>query len=333
MVKQKVVVLGTGGTIAGMAVRAEVNAAYVAAQRSVAELLQGLPATLPFHGEIVSEQVAQIDSKDMNLAVWQQLLRRCRYWLAQPEVQGLVITHGTDTLEETAYFLHATLTADKPIVLTCAMRPANAPDADGPRNLFDALALAGHPGAHGVMAVCAGTIHGAVDVQKVHPTRLDPFSSGEIGPLGHVMQGTVKQIRSWPCAATMWSSQALDNLSGMSALPRVEIVWSHADVCGATVDALVAPDVARRFGAEPVRGLVVAATGNGSIHTDLEAALCRVRAGGVRVVRATRCWEGRITALTGEVIPDAQELPAVKARVALALELARQVDDTDKQLR
>lgn len=326
MGKQKMVVLGTGGTIAGMAVSTQANSAYVAAQRPVAELLRGLPEVPEFDDEIVSEQVAQIDSKDMTLAVWQQLLQRCRYWLARPEVRGVVITHGTDTLEETAYFLQSVLAADKPVVLTCAMRPANAPDADGPGNLSDALVLAGYPGVHGVMAVCAGTIHDAMDVQKVHPTRLDPFSSGEIGPLGHIEQGRVQQIRSWPSAATPWSSQEIDNLSQLAGLPRVEVVWSHAAACGATVDALVAPAVARNFGGEPVRGLVVAATGNGSIHLDLEAALRRAQAAGVRVVRATRCWEGYITALAGEVIPDAQGLSIAKARIALALELARQAE-------
>lgn len=108
-------VLGTGGTIAGTAA-SPTDRAYVAAQKGVAELLAGLP--LPQSFELVSEQVAQIDSKDMDLGVWQALLRRCQHWLAQPEVQGLVITHGTDTLEETAYLLQAVLAPTKPVVLT-----------------------------------------------------------------------------------------------------------------------------------------------------------------------------------------------------------------------
>src|SRR5512139_2308283 len=134
---EKIVVLGTGGTIAGTATGAGDSRNYRAAQLAVGELLAGLPR--PGGCEVLSEQVAQVDSKDMDLAVWQQLLQRCLHWLAQPEVRGLVITHGTDTLEETAYLLQTVLAPRKPVVLTCAMRPATALDADGPQNLLDAL--------------------------------------------------------------------------------------------------------------------------------------------------------------------------------------------------
>lgn len=311
-------VLGTGGTIAGTAA-SPTDRAYVAAQKAVADLLAGLP--LPTAFELVSEQVAQIDSKDMDQTVWQALLRRCQHWLAQPEVQGLVITHGTDTLEETAYLLQAVLAPAKPVVLTCAMRPANAIDADGPQNLLDAFAVAAEPDACGVVAVCAGRVHSALDVQKVHTWQLDAFSSGEAGDLGQVVQGRLVSLRDWPQGLVKYAPDAIEKIANLAAWPRVEIVLSHAVASGATVDALVAPDVAARFGAPPVRGLVVAATGNGTLHHDLEAALQRAAAQGVLVVRATRCAQGRVWPRPGDAWPDSQGLSPVKARLALMLTL------------
>lgn len=323
MHRKKIVVLGTGGTIAGTAPHATDNTGYSAAQMGVTALLATVPVLAQWPFERVSEQVAQLDSKDMALAVWQRLLQRCRHWLAQPDVQGLVITHGTDTLEETAYFLHAMLAAEKPVVLTCAMRPASSIQADGPQNLLDASAVASHPAARGVMAVCAGTIHSALDVQKIHAWRLDAFSSGDAGALGYVENGVVRQVRNWPTGPARYTQEAVENIASLAHWPRVEIVLSHVAANGATIDALVSPEVAQRFGAAPVRGLVVAATGNGSLHHELEAALLRAQAAGIRVVRATRCWEGRVMAAPGQVIPDSQGLSAVKARIALMLDLVR----------
>lgn len=321
MQRKKIVVLGTGGTIAGTAASASDNTGYTAAQQGVAQLLAALPGLsgLPF--ELVCEQVAQIDSKDMTLALWQQLLLRCRHWLAQAEVLGMVITHGTDTLEETAYWLQAVLAPGKPVVLTCAMRPATSVSADGPQNLLDALAVAAHPGAQGVSVVCAGVIHSALDVQKVHTWRLDAFSSGDAGALGHVAQGLVRLNRSWPVGLAGDVDGAIERVAVAKNWPRVEIVLSHAGASGATVDALAAPDVAARFGAPAVRGLVVAGSGNGTLHHELEAALLRAMAGGIRVVRATRCAEGRVLPTPHDAFPDSQGLTPVKARVALMLEL------------
>ena len=324
MFRKKIVVLGTGGTIAGTAERASDSLGYSAAQRGVDELLLALPDLAQFPLELLAEQVAQIDSKDMDFAVWQRLLQRCAHWLARDDVQGLVLTHGTDTLEETAYFLQAVLAPRKPIVLTCAMRPATAISADGPQNLLDALSVAACPGARGVVAVCAGTIHSARDVQKVHPWRLDAFSSGDAGPVGQVVQGRLQLARDWPQGAVLCAPQAIDKLATPAAWPRVEIVLSHAGANGATVDALVAPALAQGLGAAPLKGLVVAATGNGSLHHELEAALLRAQAAGVRVVRATRCCQGQVLAATDQALADSQGLTAVKARVALMLDLIAQ---------
>ena len=151
---KKIVVLGTGGTIAGTAASAGDNIGYTAAQVGVEQLIAAVP---PLAGwPLASEQVAQVDSKDMDAAIWRQLAQRCAHWLAQDDVQGIVITHGTDTLEETAYFLHAVLAPAKPVVLTCAMRPATALVPDGPQNLLDAVTLARDAAWCGVQAVLGG---------------------------------------------------------------------------------------------------------------------------------------------------------------------------------
>ena len=183
-----VVFLGTGGTIAGASADATDSIGYAAAQRSLLELLADLQSLVPALSRtaIEAEQVAQIDSKDMGPAVWQLLAGRVAHHLARPEVAGLVITHGTDTLEETAWLLQRVLAPTKPVVLVAAMRPATALSADGPQNLLDALAVARTTGARGVLAVLAGRVHSAGDLRKVHPHRLDAFDSGDAGPLGVV---------------------------------------------------------------------------------------------------------------------------------------------------
>lgn len=320
MGQEKIVVLGTGGTIAGLASPGAGNLDYIAAQQRVGDLLAGLPT--PPGCVLVSEQVAQIDSKDMGLVVWQKLLHRCVHWLAQPQVRGLVITHGTDTLEETAFLLQTVLAPRKPVVLTCAMRPSNAADADGPQNLQDALTVAACADAHGVLVVCAGRILGAQDVQKVHSSRLDAFSAGEAGDIARVQQGQVDRWRDWPTPQVP-QEMLLEVLLTVPALPRVEIVLSHAAACGATVDALVDPLSAARHGAAPVRGLIVAATGGGTLHHELEAALRRAQAAGVRVLRSTRCPDGLLQPRTSDEFPVAPGLSPVKARLALMLELLR----------
>ena len=322
----KVVVLGTGGTIAGLATSRSDNLGYSAAQIGVASLLNAVPglSQLLAGRTLVTEQVAQIDSKDMSFAVWQQLALRVSHYLAQTDVTGVVITHGTDTLEETAYFLHAVLPAHqlacKPVVLTCAMRPASSAMPDGPQNLMDALAVAMTPGARGVVAVCASTVHGALEVQKVHPYRLDAFNSGDVGPLAYVEEGVVRLVRNWPLACVPITSSTMERLANLDHWPRVEIVMNYAGATGTIVDALVSLESCQSVGI-PVQGLVVAGTGNGTVHQDLEAALFRAQAAGVKVMLATRCTSGRILPKLGTAFPDSQGLSPVKARVALMLAL------------
>ncbi|WP_411881144.1 asparaginase [Polaromonas sp. YR568] len=313
MPPQNIVILGTGGTIAGRAASASDNIGYTAAQVGVEELLAAIPA-LAQAGTVLTEQVAQLDSKDMTFAVWARLAARVSHYLAQPDIQGIVITHGTDTLEETAFFLQALLAPAKPVVLTCAMRPATALVPDGPQNLLDAVAVARHVGAQGVVAVCAGVIHGAADVQKVHTYRLDPFSSGDAGPTGYVEEGKLRLVRNWPQSQSDRAPAAkiIASLAGPGAVPRVEIIMNHAGAGGAIVQALRA---------QGIQGLVVAGTGNGSLHKELEAALLAAQAAGVKVIRASRCFSGRVLSTPADTIPDSQGLSAVKARISLILQL------------
>ena len=312
---QKIVVLGTGGTIAGTAAQAGDNIGYTAAQVGVGELLAAVPGLEAVAGgPFAVEQVAQIDSKDMEHGVWRALAQRCAECLDDPAVRGIVITHGTDTIEETAWFLHSVLDARKPVVLTCAMRPATALAPDGPQNLLDAVAVATTQGAQGVVVVAAGTIHGARRVQKVHPYRIDPFSSGDAGPLGWVEEGVARLVQAWPQSAGAKGVGALAAGPADAPWPWVELVVSHAGASGRAVDALVR---------EGVRGLVVACTGNGTIHHALEAALLRAQAVGVRVVRSTRCSEGQLLPTAGDGLAAMPGLSPAKARVSLVLDLLR----------
>ena len=322
-INKSIVVLGTGGTIAGTAATAGDNIGYTAAQVGVAQLLAAIPALARLPCTLLAEQVAQVDSKDMGFALWQALVARVSHFLTQPDVVGVVITHGTDTLEETAYFLHAALpaalTARKPVVLTCAMRPSTAMAPDGPQNLLDAFAVALAEGAAGVLAVCAGTVHNAVDVQKLHPYRLDAFNSGDAGPLGFVEENAVRLTRNWPLSHVDSTQVAINTVVIEKFWPRVEIVMNHAGASGAMVDALLAQAAAGHD--DPVRGIVVAATGNGTVHHDLQAALLRAQATGIKVVLATRCAEGRVLPVPHNLFPDSQGLSPVKARIALMLSL------------
>ena len=320
---KKLIVLGTGGTIAGTAASDDDNLGYSAAQIGVVQLVQAIPALANLPCALVCEQVAQIDSKDMSFAVWQKLLARTAHWLADPQVQGVVITHGTDTLEETAYCLHCCLPRDllaaKPVVLTCAMRPATALNSDGPQNLRDAMVVALAPGASGVVAVCAGTVHTAMDVLKIHTYQLDAFTSGDAGPLGYVEEGAVRVLRNWPMPSISIAQNAIKNILNENNWPRVEIVLSHAGAGALIVNALLAQSASGQVA--PLRGIIVAGTGNGSLHEDLEAALLQVQASGVAVRRSTRCATGRVIPVRNAAIAHSEGLSPVKARIALMLEL------------
>ena len=315
-----IVILGTGGTIAGTASSAQDNIGYTAAQRTVADLLAAVPdlAGAGTGAGVEAEQVAQLDSKDMDAAIWQLLMQRVAHHLARPEVTGVVITHGTDTLEETAWLLHRLLAPAKPVVLVAAMRPATALAADGPQNLLDAMAVARTLGARGVLAVLAGRVHLAGEVRKVHPYRPDAFDSGDGGPLGVVEEGVLRRFRDWPGSAGLADSSAAAAAAtvAVAALatdpadwPWVEIVISHAAARGDGVRALVAAGV---------QGLVVAATGNGTVHHALQQALEAAAAAGVPVWRCSRCAQG---VLLGPDAGPAAAMSPWQARLELTLSL------------
>jgi L-asparaginase len=293
---KKIVVLATGGTIAGLAPDAAKPQNYTAGQVGVADLLQGVAAD---GLELLPEQVAQIDSKDMSFAVWQSLLARVARWLEQDDVQGVVITHGTDTLEETAYFLQTVLQPTKPVAMTCAMLPANAPDSDGPGNLKDALAWVQQASASGVSVVCAGQVHAGNAVQKSHSHQRNPFTS-------QVAVTHPAALRVPSVAQVLACAQWL----------RVELVQNHAGADGCLVRALMAHDAPQ--------GWVVAGTGNGTLHHDLEAALLDAQKQGAQVLRASRCAQGGVQSRDADVLPHAGGLTAVQARVALLLHLVAQ---------
>lgn len=314
-----VVVLGAGGTIAGSGNKPGENLGYTAGQVSVSQLVSQIPGSVD--AELEMEQVAQIDSKNMRFEVWKTLFLRLAHHLARPEVKGVVITHGTDTLEETGYLLSELFDASKPVVLTCAMRPATAPFPDGPQNLADALKLASTPGARGLMAVCAGRVHAAESFSKVHTYRLDPFDSGESGLVGYVEEGRVRLQQGWPAGRPSdVVRRQREAFLATQIWPRVEVVMNHSDCDGALVDALLTAESSAK--GRRLRGIVVAGTGNGTMSDGLSAALDRAEEQGVRVMRASRCAEGAVLPTGLDRFPSAGTLSPVKARLALALSLS-----------
>lgn len=311
---RKIVVLGTGGTIAGVGNAQDAGVGYQAGQIAVAQLLQpvlqsGALGDVGFE----MEQVAQLDSKDMDAATWQQLAAACQQWLGREDVSAVVITHGTDTLEETAWFLQSVLQPAKPVVMTCAMRPATALSADGPANLRDA-AVAASQATPGVWVVAAGAMHSAKWVRKVHPYRVDAFSSDAHGALAWVEERRLRWAYQPLQPATRPGKPLLQAVLSVppSKWPWVEIVYSTAAARAAAVDALAAAGV---------EGLVVATTGNGSIHKDMLPALQRAGGLGIPIWRVTRCEQGQIVLADHAVDAAVSELSACKARISLMLKL------------
>jgi L-asparaginase len=328
---EKIIVLGTGGTIAGTAASSSDHTGYTAAQIGVATLLQSVPGMqLALGGtELLSEQVAQLDSKDMDFDTMLRLAQRCAQHLAQPQVKGIVITHGTDTLEETAYFLHRVIPSalqSKPIVITCAMRPATSVEADGPRNLRDAVIVARDAKAKGVLAVCAGDVHHALYVQKIHTYALNAFSSGETalsepGAVAKIREEQVHWVgtadllmRNMASPPAMYGKFAINLIVNTpNAWPHVEIVLNHTQASGSMVRALLAASKPE----DPLRGIVVAGTGNGTVSDALQTALYEAQASGVEVMITSRCAWGGVRG----GIHDGSSLSAVKARIELVLKL------------
>lgn len=311
--------LATGGTIAGQAGDASKTAGYKAGVVGVDKLLDAVPA-LTQVAQIHAEQVASIDSKDMSTALWLTLAARVNALLEEDDIDGVVITHGTDTLEETAYLLHLTVKSEKPVVLTAAMRPSTALSADGPLNLLNAVTVAAHDGAvgQGVLVAFNNQIHSARDVTKTSTYAVDAFRTPELGALGWVQDGRVDFQRGVVRRHTVSSQFDLP-----AALPAVEIVTSYAGASRTAIDAFVAAGV---------KGLVVAGTGNGSIHAALQQALADAVKQGVAVVRSSRVGSGHV--MRNGAAPDdalgsvsAGTLNPYKARVLLMLSIAAGITD------
>lgn len=315
--KPHIRILATGGTIAGVQAVAG-QADYKPGVLTVEALLASAPGTAEL-ADVSAEQVANIGSNDMTDAVWLRLVRRVEAALADPTVDGVVVTHGTDTMEESAWLLELTTGGPKPVVLVGSMRPATALSADGPANLRNAVGLAADPAARnrGVMVALNETIHAARDVTKVHGMRVDAFASPNRGPLGWVKEGRA-HFYTPPAgergAARLPWGEAV-------TLPRVDIVYSHAGADRVLLDAAVVAGA---------KGIVVAGSGAGSLTREMRRAAREIVTGGVTLVRTARHSAGMVDRQEVGEDSDAAlgtvaggDLTAPKARVVLKLLLAQ----------
>ena len=311
----KTVVLGTGGTIAGLAADPSNPSNYKASQLGLTDILQqaGLATD-----SLNMQDVAQIDSKDMGPAVWRPLLKAITQAQERSDVQAVVITHGTDTIEETAFLLEVMGPWPKPVVLTCAMQPADSPTADGPGNLRDALLLAQHPAFKGVAVVCAGKAHHPQHLQKIRTDQDDAFSSGLSQPLAQMHKGQWLLREPADQLPRNGRTPDLQTLLNTADWPRVEWVSNHASADGEMVMSLLAGSSKAK---RPLRGLVVAATGSGTISVGMENALIQARAVGVEVWVSSRCVWGQARFYEDKPYGVATSLNPAKAMVALSLSL------------
>ena len=311
----RVVVLATGGTIAGAAAT-DTQAAYTSGQVGVEQLLAAVPQARKL-ASLRGEQISNIGSQDMNDEVWLKLAKRVNELAARPDVDGVVITHGTDTIEETAYFLNLVVKSRKPVVMTAAMRPSTALSADGPLNFYNAVAVAANKQAagRGVLVVVNDWIHGASSLTKANTTAVQTFLSPISGLIGTVAYGEAEWFRGPVGRNTAESEFSVD---GLTSLPRVDIVMAYENMDGALIDAAVAAGA---------QGLVVAGVGNGNMTTAALDTLARHAKAGIVCVRSSRVATGQV-GRNVEVDDDALGLVASlalnpqKARVLLRLALA-----------
>jgi L-asparaginase len=318
----KIKIVATGGTIAGA--QADVKeAGYKAGTFRVEDLINAVPQ-LKTLADLSGEQIVNIGSQDMNNEVWLKLAKRVNELLKQPDVDGIVITHGTDTLEETGYFLNLVVKSSKPVVLVGSMRPATSISAEGPMNLYNAVAVAANPDAkgRGVMAVLNDEIHYTREIQKQNSTQLDTFKSPNRGRAGLVNTGTV-YFFSKP--VPKHTAETEFSIEGADSLPRVEIIYAYANVGREFIDAAVKAGV---------KGIVLAGVGDGNATAPAIEALQEAAKKGVAVVRSSRTGSG-VVARNMELNDDkmgfiaSMELNPQKARVLLMLGLMK-TNDTKK---
>lgn len=317
--KPNIHILATGGTIAGTGASA-IATNYTAGQVAISSLLDAVPEIKNI-ANVTGEQIVKIGSQDMNDEVWLTLARKINQLMKDPNIDGIVITHGTDTMEETAYFLNLTVKGDKPVVLVGAMRPSTAISADGPLNLYNAVVVAADKASKGkgVLVAMNGNILGAADVSKMNTVSVETFQAPNSGALGHVLNGKVTYTAS---PEKKHTTQSVFDVSQLNKLPKVGIVYGYSNI-----DAdMVAPMLENGY-----QGIVHAGVGNGNIHKNVFPVLTDARKKGILVVRSSRVPAGP-TSLDAEVndaeyqFVASQGLNPQKARVLLMLALTKTND-------
>ncbi|HBK75390.1 MAG TPA: L-asparaginase [Gammaproteobacteria bacterium] len=312
----KVVIIGTGGTIAGRADSAT-NLAYSAGQLSIEDLLEVIP-DLANVAQISGQNLFSLNSKDMGPAQWQLLARTISEEVSRKDVSGVVITHGTDTLEEAALFLHLTLRTDKPIVLTGSMRPATALSPDGPANLFHAVQVCASAKAsgRGVLVVMNGEILPALHLVKRHSIATNAFTSSPAGPLGRVYSGRTSFF-SGPTKVALAGAFGI-SLANDVTLPAVDI---HYVAAGSSHAGLLSCDWTER------NGLVIAGFGSGEIPDGLVPEINRLADEGITIVVSSRVagvvvLPETMTLTEGHHIVASRHLNPHKSALLLSLTLA-----------
>ncbi|MFT0545638.1 asparaginase [Allopusillimonas ginsengisoli] len=316
-----IALIGTGGTIAATAASSTEVTDYTVTE-PVNALLHAVPQITAV-ASIRAQQAFNVDSREITSAMLLRLARLVRRTLAQSDIDGVVIMHGTDTLEETAYFLSLVVQSEKPVVLVGAMRPSSAISADGPLNLLNAVLVATTPAARGmgVVVTLNDEIHAARYVSKANTTRLDAFSSGNQGALGAIHNGIVQfdqlPARGWPLAG---SPDGGFDLTGLRQLPRVDILYDHQDAGRHLYEASIKAGV---------QGLVVAACGDGGLTPKAVQGLRLAAKHGIVCVRASRTGSGIVSGALHDTRYNwvsANSLNPQKARILLMLALTRTTD-------
>lgn len=319
LAKPTIYILATGGTIAGSGDGA-LNSSYTSGTVTVDKLIAAVPKINEI-ATIKGEQISNIGSQEMNNDVWLKLANRVNELLKSDKADGVVITHGTDTMEETAYFLDLVVKSDKPIVLVGAMRNGGSLSADGPLNLYNAVnvAMNKQSSKKGVLVVMNDEIHAAREVSKTNTTSVNTFASPNTGKIGTVYYGNVKYYMA-PTRKHTTSSEF--DIAQIKSLPRVDIIYSHSN------DAPEFVQASQKAGA---KGIIVAGMGNGNPYPSVLEALAKASKDGVVVVRNSRVGSGETTQ-DAEVDDNkygfltSDDLNAQKARVLLMLGLAKQAD-------
>ncbi len=320
----KVIILATGGTIAGAGASAD-RAGYTAGKIPIDDLIGTIPSVKKI-ASITGEQIASVGSQDMTVDIWKKLAVRINEIAKNKEADGIVITHGTDTQEETAYFLDLVLTTDIPVVLTGSMRPATAISADGPKNLYDAITIAINPKSkgRGVLVSFNEGIFDARDVMKLSTTKTNAFGSPNTGPVGQAYDGRVEYYSSSDREVKPQSPVMITN---DTKLPRVDIVYMYADAPSDQIDMLIS---------KKVDGIVIAGVGNGNFNKAYTEAVKRAVAAGIIVCRASRTPSGRVVLhdeindeQLGTIVSD--DLTPQKARILLMLGLTKSKDKKQLQ--